>query len=228
VAATRVSFFTDPACPWAWITSRWVEEVATERDLEVRWRSFSPEVRDGGVRLSDGIPRQLRVLAGARRSVAAVALRVLEVVRHERGEAAVGRFYTEFGYRLNDPGRSEAFPEPRLIAAALVAAGLDPDLERVAADPEWQTVVATSTRKAMAIVGLDAATPVIVLDDEPAVGVSGPVISAVPERPAGLQLWDTFAVLAANASFIEMRRARSIPRLPTRGSSVGQGARRSA
>jgi hypothetical protein len=226
--ATRLSFFIDPACPWAWITSRWIEEVAPGRDLEVRWCSFSPEVRDGGVRLSDGIPGPLRAVAGARRSVAAVALRVLEVVRSECGEAAVGRFYTEFGHRLNDPGLPEAFPEPRLIAAALVAARLDPDLERVAAGPEWQSLVARSTRKAMAVVGFDAMTPVIVWEDEPAMSVSGPIVSAVPEGQAALQLWDAFVVLAANASFIEMRRARSIPRLPTRRSSVGQGVRRSA
>ena len=33
-----VEFFWDPVCPWAWITSRWVVEVAEQRGLDVDWR----------------------------------------------------------------------------------------------------------------------------------------------------------------------------------------------
>ncbi len=50
--AASISVFVDPACPWAWLTSRWITEVAPKRELTIRWRSFSPEVRDGGVRLA--------------------------------------------------------------------------------------------------------------------------------------------------------------------------------
>ena len=34
---TRISFYYDPSCPWCWITSRWLTEVQTEREIEIEW-----------------------------------------------------------------------------------------------------------------------------------------------------------------------------------------------
>ena len=39
--AADVEFFWDPMCPWAWITSRWVQEVAHQIDIDVDWRFIS-------------------------------------------------------------------------------------------------------------------------------------------------------------------------------------------
>ena len=36
-----IEFFWDPVCPFAWITSRWVEQVAAQRDFRVDWRFIS-------------------------------------------------------------------------------------------------------------------------------------------------------------------------------------------
>ena len=38
---TDLEFFFDPVCPWAWITSRWVDEVAKQRSYDVTWRFIS-------------------------------------------------------------------------------------------------------------------------------------------------------------------------------------------
>src|SRR5947209_8081958 len=38
---TTVSFYFDPICPWTWISSRWLVEVADARDLTVEWHSMS-------------------------------------------------------------------------------------------------------------------------------------------------------------------------------------------
>jgi hypothetical protein len=225
---TPLSYFVDPGCPWTWIASRWLSTIAPHRDLEVRWRSFSPEVRDGGTRLSPEIPDHLRAVAIERRRLGAIALRIFEVVRTQIGEEAVGHFYAELGYRLNDPERPAAQPTPGVIATAITAAGLDPQLETVAADPFWQAQVVKSTEEAMAIVGHDALTPVMVLEGVPPIGVSGPMVSSVPSGTDALSLWDASATLLGQRSFFEMRRARSLPEfsrrpnyLQTAGRSLG-------
>src|SRR5579859_2100506 len=164
LAMTRVNFFVDPACPWTWITSRWLVGIAPERNLEIRWRSFSTEVRDGEIRLSDAIPEHIRAVALARREMERTVLGVFEIVRRQHGEAAVGRFYTELGYRLNDPNRPAAAPPKDLIASALAAAGFGAELERLADDPDLQTIVRESTEEALAIVGQGALAPVLTLD----------------------------------------------------------------
>jgi len=36
-----IEFFWDPVCPFAWITSRWVEKVVAQTDYSVDWRFIS-------------------------------------------------------------------------------------------------------------------------------------------------------------------------------------------
>ena len=52
---TGVEVFVDPSCPWAWITTRWIKEVAPQRDLEATWRSYCLEIRELAWRAVDDV-----------------------------------------------------------------------------------------------------------------------------------------------------------------------------
>jgi hypothetical protein len=65
---TTVDFYLDAGCPWTWLASRWLVDVADQRDLTVRWRPFSlalpergqgaaPAARHPGVPEPDGDDR---------------------------------------------------------------------------------------------------------------------------------------------------------------------------
>src|SRR5918999_778324 len=84
---TDVEVFVDPSCPWAWITARWVKEVAPHRDLVVTWRSFCLEIRDDyGV--APTVPEQFREAAIAAHAVSHRMLRTFEAARARAGEEA--------------------------------------------------------------------------------------------------------------------------------------------
>jgi hypothetical protein len=211
---TRVDFFVDPACPWTWITSRWLAAIAPKRNLEISWRSFSTEVRDGGIRLSDAIPEHVRAIAMARKEMERRGLGVLEAVRRHHGEGAVGRFYAELGYRLNDPNRPVTAPPADVIQTALSGAGLGVELEKLADDPDFQATVRESTEEALAVVGRDAKAPVITLERDGLVGISGPFLSSMPTGDDALRLWDNLQELLKNSFLLALRRVSSGPRRP--------------
>lgn len=193
----HVDIWIDPACPWCWLTSRWLVEVAPQRDLEIGWRSISLLRKNG---LEEGSPYYDVCLHTHR------LLRVHEAVRAAEGDEAAGRFYGALGDRIHR--REEGFVE---AAVALADAGLDAQFATAADDQTWDVVIDASMAEGLALAGEDVGTPLLGFTppgSEP-VGFFGPVISRRLAADHAVQLWDGVVLAAGVPGFWELKRTRT-------------------
>lgn len=187
-----LDFFFDPGCPWTWRTSRWVTEVAPQRDVEVRWRAYSLDMKN------EKPP-----------TTAQGALRIVEAVWADHGDDPIGRLYTEVGTRfhLQEDTSLDA------LAGALKAAGLDAGYLAAANEDRWDAEVRWSMDEAIGVVGDDVGVPILVFDGE--VGLCGPVMEPIPAGQEAVDLWDRVVPLARTPGFYELKRSRNFT-LPSR------------
>ena len=215
---TGVEVFVDPSCPWAWITSRWIAEVAPARDLSVTWRSYCLEIRDDyGV--APTVPEEYRERALAGHALSHRMLRLFEAARAESGEGAVDALYTEWGRRFflgggggggGRPGDGEA-----LLAGCLSGSGLSADLLGAADDEKWDAPIIEAMEVAYEFGGPRTQTPTIVVRAATPYGFKGPVMAPAPQGDAAIRLWDAITVLAQEPGFFEITRPRANPPRPT-------------
>jgi 2-hydroxychromene-2-carboxylate isomerase len=193
---TPVDFWFDPTCPWAWITSRWLLEVAAHRLVTPRWHVMSLTVLNEG---RDDIPERYRT--DLRSSLEAV--RICVAAEQKYGSDALGRLYTELGTRFH----VEKAPRERPThEAALVAADLDPELASAARSDEFDEALRASHDDGISRVGTDVGTPIMAVGD---VAFFGPVVSPVPRGDAAVRLWDAVLTLAGTRGFFELKRGRT-------------------
>jgi hypothetical protein len=201
---TDVEVFVDPSCPWAWITSRWVKEVARARDLTITWRSYCLEIRDD-YDVVPTMPAHMRETALASHAVSHRMLRIFEAARAEAGEGAVDALYAEWG-RLYFNGASGG--GAALLAHCLAASGLGAELLGAADEAKWDTPIIESMEVAYAFGGPKTQTPTIVVRSMPPYGFKGPVMAPAPTGHAAVQMWDAITVLAQEPGFFEITRPR--------------------
>ena len=209
---TGVEVYVDPSCPWAWITTRWVKEVAPHRDLQVTWPSYCLEIRDDyGV--APTMPESRRKAAIAAHALAHRMLRILEAARARSGEDAVDALYTAWGERFFVRGGAVA-RDDALLSACVAECGLDADLVEAADDETWDHPIVASMEIAYAFGGPKTQTPTIVVRTSPPHGFKGPVMAPAPVGEAAVRMWDAIQVLSAEPGFFEITRPRANRPLP--------------
>ena len=210
---TDVEMYVDPSCPWAWITSRWLVEVAPARDLSLTWRSYCLEIRDD-YDVAPTVPASMRETALAAHAISHRMLRIFEAVRAESGEGAVDALYAQWGRLYFDGGAGDG---DGLLAECLSSGGLSADLVGAADEVKWDTPIVESMEVAYAFGGPKTQTPTIVVRATPPYGFKGPVMAPAPTGAAAVQLWDAITVLALEPGFFEITRPRVNSPVPPHG-----------
>jgi len=194
---TVVEYFFDPACPWTWMTSRWLVDASAATGTEVRWRNLSLAVVNAGGEVPDRFRAAVEATARAHRVIAAL----LADGRND----LVGDLYTEWGRRFHhdgahdDPGLARGVAEA--VGAGAWAAAVD--------EERWDEVVEASTKEGQALAGGDDVGSPVLAFGEPRVGIFGPIVSPAPSGDAAAALFEHVVALASMPTFFELKRGRT-------------------
>jgi hypothetical protein len=205
-----LEFFFDPVCPFAWVTSRWVTEVATQRDYDVEWRFISLRIINEQL-VADWYTPAYK----ATHQAGLYSLRIADEARLAYGNATVAEVYTAFGNALHKGKRLEQLRDDPVTFAkdVLGAAGLPTDLAEAALDESHDAYIRTDSAVALERTGKDVGTPILTFrpggHDEGS--FFGPVISSAPRGQQALALWDAVEMLAVTPGMSELKRSNRAP-----------------
>jgi 2-hydroxychromene-2-carboxylate isomerase len=221
MADADLNFYFDPVCPFAWMTSKWVRQVAAQRDYAVDWRFISLRLLNAHIDYASHFPPEYEAghTAGLR------LLRVAARVRAEHGREAVGPLYEAFGRHIFevDEQPAPAVGGSRDHAASILAeAGLPTSLADAVDDTSADAGIQAETDEALSLTGRDVGTPILHFRPPQGVAFFGPVISRLPSEEEAVELWDHVVALAGFPGFAELKRSlRERPQLPAFGVRPG-------
>ncbi len=193
-SGAAATVYTDPTCPFAWITSRWLNEVATRTGLEVRHELMSLSVVNEGRDL-DAWYRDYNERAWRPARVAAALLASPDAHRWPD-------FYEAFGRRRHIEGLRD---DMRNISLTLDELGVPAGLADAAEEEGWDDDLRRRTATATAPLGGDGGTPALHIGGR---GFFGPVLTAVPRGDDAVRLWEAVSILATTGAFSEIKGPR--------------------
>lgn len=195
--ATTLYLHVDPACPWAWLTSRWLAEVERVRPVRVVTRLFDlAEINRDADREDERMQRS--------HTAGEQALRVLVAAGRAGGDAAVARAYTEIGEAYHE--RAEPLGELATLRGAVQRAGLPAELADSALDDETTMTELLEMHRAACDRGAFG-VPAICFDGGPA--TFGPVVDRRVRAEEAGELWDHVSWLMRRGFFFELKRERT-------------------
>lgn len=197
VATDVADFWFDPACPWAWMTSRWITEVEKVRDITVRWHIMSLSIlNEHKEDLHEGYRDMLDTAWGP--------VRVINAARALHGQKWVKPLYDAIGTRFHPGGRGA--DRHNVLVEALDEVGLPAELIRYAGSDELDDSLRASHNEGITKVGEDVGTPVVAFNGT---AFFGPVMTPAPKGEEAGRLWDGVVTVAAYPGFYELKRTRN-------------------
>ena len=191
---TPVDFWFDPLCPWAWITSRWLLEVAKVRRIAPSFHVMSLAY----LNQDKDIPEDYRKLL----EPAWGPVRVCIAAGQAEGDEVLLPLYTAMGNRIHLQGREIS---RELVEESLAEVGLPVSLADAMDSTDYDEDLRKSHHAGMDQVGEDVGTPVISVDG---VAFFGPVGTPAPKGEDAGRLWDGVLLVAGTPGFYELKRSR--------------------
>jgi 2-hydroxychromene-2-carboxylate isomerase len=193
---STAEFWFDPLCPWAWMASRWMEEVERVRPVDVTWSVMSLAVLNEGRDLPDEYRDLMDRGWGP--------VRVIIAAAQEYGDKVVKPLYDAMGTRIHLQGEKDF---DAVIAAALDEVGIDGSLARFAGSDAVDDLLRASHERGISLVGDEVGTPVVAVNG---VAFFGPVVSPAPKGEDAGRLWDGCVLVAGTPGFFELKRSRDV------------------